>query len=238
MRAKFIVAIATVALFISCQKDFSAEYATTSQTSTTSNALGVNNCKASPYFPVCSGSEYNYTETRGSLAPGNELGAPNNYTLEYIGDTTIENKIYQKVKSYGSQITFYNSIDGVLTQIVLNQDRQTSTTVPFYKFTIIKSNAPVGATWRDDLPIPNNPNEIHDYAVIAKGLTRTVFGITYNDVIQIRESISSANYGTSPYLYKNQYFAKGVGLIECITSTDVTSTNIMAHRKLTSAVIP
>jgi hypothetical protein len=69
-------------------------------------------------------------------------------------------------------------------------------------------------------------------------LTRTVFGIIYNDVTQIRENISSANYGTSPYLYKNQYFAKGVGLIECITSTDLASTNIMAHRKLTSAVIP
>jgi hypothetical protein len=238
MKIRIFAALAAIGAFSSCQKDYSAEYGTLQQATTTANALGVNDCKASPYFPVCTGSEYNYTDTRGALSVGTALGAPTNYTLTYLGDTTIETKTYQKIKGTGNLVTYFNSNNGALTQIILNQDRQTNTAVPFYKFTIVKSNEPVGATWRDVLTLPNDPNEIHDYTVIAKGLTKTVFGINYNDVIQIREDITSANYGTSPYIYKNQYFAKGVGLIECITSYDLAGSNIMAHRKLTSAIIP
>ena len=147
MKTRFFAALAAVALFTSCQKDFSAEYGSLSQTNTTTttNALGVNNCKASPYFPVCTGSEYHYTDTRGTLSTGTDLsGTPNDYTVTYLGDTTIENKTYQKIKSSYNQVTFFNSKNGVTTQIVLNINTQTNAVVPFYKFTIIKWQVPTG----------------------------------------------------------------------------------------------
>jgi hypothetical protein len=239
MKLRFIVAIASAALFTSCQKDFSEEYGTISQSINTATAasLGSNNCKASAYFPICSGSEYHYTDTRGRLSLGSSVGAPIDYTLTYLGDTTIDRLIYQKIKGTGNQVSFYNNGNGALTQLILNRNSLTNAAVPYYKFTIVKSNEPVGATWRDVILLPNDPSEIHDYTIIAKGLTRTVFGITYNDVIQIRENISSANYGTAPYLYINQYMAKGVGLIESVSSNDLAGTSIMVHRKLMSATI-
>jgi hypothetical protein len=240
MKTKFITAIAAVALFTSCQKDYSAEYGAlqTTTASNNTNEAGLNNCKASPYFPVCTGSEYRYTDTRGAIAPGTQLGAANNYTLQYTGDTTIENKIYQKIKGIGAQTIYYNSTNAVLSQIVLNQNRQTNVAVPYYKFTIVKSNESVGARWRDELPLPNNASEINDYTIIAKGISRTVSGITYNDVIQIRQDIGCAMYGIAPYMHVEQYMAKGVGLIESITYDDLSNGSIMLHHKLVSAVVP
>jgi hypothetical protein len=240
MKTKFITALAALALLTSCQKDFSEEYGVlqTTTTSTNANALGVNNCKASPYFPVCTGSEYRYTDTRGAIAPGTQLGTANNYTLHYTGDTTIENKIYQKIKGIGTQTIYYNSTNAVLSQIVLNENAQTNGSIPYFKFTIVKSNEPVGAIWRDELQLPNNTREINDYAIIAKGVSRTVSGITYNDVIQIRKDISCAIYGIAPYVHIDQYMAKGVGLIESITYDDLSGGSVMVHHKLVSAVIP
>lgn len=241
MKTRFFAAIAAVALFTSCQKDFSAEFGTLPQTNitNTANALGVNNCKASPYFPVCTGSQYHYTDTRGAIAAGTELGAANNYTLNYLGDTTIENKIYQKIKGISAQAIYYNSTNGVLSQIVLNENAATNTTTPYYKFTIVKSNEPVGTTWRDVLVLANNTSEINDYKIVAKGISKTVSGITYNDVIQIRQDISSTSYGTTPFMHIDQYMAKGVGLIESVSYSDYNGTSsIMVHHKLVSAVIP
>ncbi len=241
MKTTFNVAlIATITVFTSCQKDFSEEYGNLQTTiaSDNTNNLGVNNCKANPYFPVCTGSAYNYTETRGSIAPGNELGAPNNYTLQYLGDTTIENKIYQKIKSYGSVVVFYNNTDAVLSQIVLNENIQTNGTVPYYKYTLVKSNEPVGATWRDVLSLPANQTETNDYTIVAKGITRTVFGITYNDVIHVRQDVRYSLYGNSIYNHSDKYMAKGIGLIENITYDDSNGGNVFSHRKLISSIIP
>jgi hypothetical protein len=241
MKIRFITALAAVALLTSCQKDFSAEYGALPQTNatTTNNALGVNNCKASPYFPVCTGSQYHYTDTRGAIATGTDLGAANNYTLNYVGDTTIENKTYQKIKGISAQAIYYNSTNGVLSQIVLNENIVTNTTTPYYKFTIVKSNEPVGATWSDVLVLANSANEINDYKIIAKGISRTVSGIVYNDVIQIRQDITSATYGISPYMHIDQYMAKGVGLIESVSYSDYNgASSVMVHHKLVSAVVP
>ncbi len=239
MKSKLITALAAIAMLTSCQKDFSEEYGTAQTTTiTNTNDLGVNNCKASPYFPVCTGSAYNYTESRGAIAPGNELGAPNNYTLQYLGDTTIENKIYQKIKSYGTVVVFYNSTDAVLSQIVLNENVQTNGAIPYYKFTLVKSNEPVGATWRDVLSLPANQTETNDYTIIAKGITRTVFGTTYNDVIHIRQDVRYSLYGNTIYTHMDKYMAKGIGLIESITYDDLNGGNVFSHRKLVSSIIP
>jgi hypothetical protein len=241
MKTRFFAALAAVALFTSCQKDFSAEYGSLNQTSTTTttNALGVNNCKASPYFPVCTGSEYKYTDTRGAISLDNAQGAPMNYSLTYLGDTTIERKTFQKIKGYSNQVTYFNSTDGVLTQIILNVNPLSIVALPYFKYTIVKSNESVGARWRDVINLPNDPSEINDYTIVAKGLTRTVSGITYNDVIQIRQDVTSANYGVTPYLHIDQYMAKGVGLIESVSYTDYNgASSIMVHHKLISAIVP
>ena len=126
-----------------------------------------------------------------------------------------------------------------ITLIVLNVNAATNTAIAYYKFTLVKSNEPVGTTWRDVLPIPNNQTEINEYTIIAKGLTRTVAGITYNNVIQLRQEVSSTYYGTTPYMHIDQYMAKGVGLIESISYSDFNGvSSIMVHHKLISSVIP
>jgi hypothetical protein len=231
MRTRFIVALATVVVFASCQKDYSEEYGQPTQANTTTNttgAIGLNNCKASPYFPVCTGSEYHYTDTRGGLSIGTATGAPNDYTLTYLSDSTIEGKTYQKIKGAGGQITFFNSTNGVLTEIRLNENAQTNVAVPYLKFTVVKSNDAVGARWADSFNLPNSPSETNNYTIISKGLTRTVSGITYNDVMQIRQEVVSATYGATPYMHIDQFMAKGVGLIESISYNDIGGGSIMS----------
>jgi hypothetical protein len=237
MKTRLFVAIAATIMFSSCQKDFSAEYGVISLSNNSTTNIESFNCKASAYFPICSGSEYHYTDTRGALATGTTLGVPNNFTLANMGDTIIEAKTYQKIKGENNQIIYYSITNGALIQISINQIDQNTTSN--YKTILVKSDVPAGSTWTDVNNLPGNVQESITNKIISKGISRTVSNKLYNEVMYISQTLTSSAYnnGNTPYMHADLYYAKGVGLIESISYSDLNNGSILNHHKLLSALL-
>jgi hypothetical protein len=242
MKMKLFTLLALGALFLtSCEKDFSEENGTPDGTvipgGTTGTGGGTgtnfNGCKDCTYYPICSGSVYNYSDTSN----GSTTGVSNSFTLTYVKDTTIESKTYRKMTGAGQQNTYFNCIAGVSTTIVLNGVTQGGTTLPYVKITTLKANEPVGASYSD---IINNQGQdaTFTYTIVSKGTPRTVAGITYPDVIHVHEQTTIDFLGTIiPAGQSEYYFAKGIGLIESLSIDDFTG-NVLLHHVLISATIP
>jgi hypothetical protein len=242
MKTRLTALLLAALFFTSCDKDESDESLTLSNGIITNGAgggpnAGTNNqstCKECIYYPVCSGSVYNYSDT----SAGSSAGVANNYTLIYVKDTTIENKVYQKMSGAGQQNTFFNCTAGVSTTIVLNGVTQGGTTLPYVKVTALKANEPVGATYTD---VINNQGQdaTYTYTIVSKGTPRTVAGRTYADVIHVHEQTTIDFLGNiTPAGYGEYYLARGVGLIESISFDDFSGGTQLLHHVLISSTIP
>ncbi len=239
MKTTILTTLASILLLTSCQKDYSAEYGLVQNNSTVAGNTTTNatdNCKECSYIPTCTGSVYNYKIQRGGLQTGND-GSASSYTLTYISDTTIGGKLYKKMKGDAQQISFVNCATGISTQLYVNP--QSNTQISVYKITQLKANEPVGATWKDINTLGNNLSEYSYYKIEAKGITKTVFGKVYNDVIKVRLDVKSEVTGVvqEQSTYSEMYYAKGVGLIECI-DYNFSDGSVLSNRVLASAIIP
>lgn len=200
------------------------------------------NCKACEYFPSCVGAKYTFADT------------VNNTPYELVSeiaasvDTTISGTVFQKL-SYNTtpaalastNAVYYNCSGGVTTLKAFNAVTIISgTTVVQTTTTPIKSNAAVGAAWTDVNDYPGVPGATYEsrFSIAEKGISRTLGGVTYNDVIHIHLSTGSNLAGmyiessTTEY-----YYAKGIGLIEAITTNVITS-EIFLHQVIKSYFIP
>jgi hypothetical protein len=240
MKTTLTAALLALVFFTSCEKDVSDESLTLSNgVITNGTVLGgggtanLNNCKNCIYYPVCSGSVYNYSDTSN----GSGIGVANSFTLLYVKDTTIENKVYQKMTGAGQQNTYFNCTAGVSTTIVLNGVTQGGTTLPYVKITTLKANEPVGASYSDVIT-NQGQDATYTYTIVSKGSPRTVAGRTYSDVIHVHQQITVDFLGTIvPSGQSEYYFAKGVGLIESISTDDFSGTQLL-HHVLVSSTIP
>jgi hypothetical protein len=230
MRTKFIAAFAAIALFTSCQKDYSEEYGTTASNTAPQNAF---DCKACSYNPICSGSTYTYVARRGRTISG---GSQSSFTLNYISDSTIEGKIYKKMKGSNEQTSFFNCTAGVSTEIIITNFPQAD---PYVKITSLKANEAVGASWIDKVTVAPGIDEKTTSSIIEKGISRVVENKTYADVIHVRQVVTVITNGGVPVntSHSDCYMAKGVGLIECITYDDENGGNVLQNRALVNATI-
>jgi hypothetical protein len=245
MKRLLVVALSSIFFLASCEKDTSEENslppgtivgAGNGGTGTGGGSTSGAGCKDCIYIPVCSGSVYHYNDTSFSTPNGGPL----DYTLQFIKDTTIGAKVYQKFANLGSSspFTYYNCTNGVTTAIVYNGTTVSgNTTITEAKITGLKANEPVGATWSDVL-INQGQTINYLYTIIAKGVPRTVKGILYPDVIQVHSQTSIDLAGTSiPAGQGEYYYARGTGLIESVLTDDFTGNQVL-HRVLVSAMIP
>ncbi len=240
MRLKITaLAALTAVIFSSCDKDLSEEYGqlpdTAGLSSNTSGLSNASTCKDCIYYPVCSGSVYHYSDTTA----GSTSGTQNNYTLQYVKDTLISGKIYQKMTGAGQQNTYFNCTSGVSTSIVLGGTTQGGATIPYAKITALKANEPVAATWADIISNGSGQDATYTYTIISKGTARTVAGNSYPDVIHVHEqtTIDVPGIGIIPAGQSEYYFARGKGLIESVSIDDFSGTQIL-HHVLISATIP
>jgi hypothetical protein len=254
MKMKLFAALAATALFFtSCEKDHSEENSTPSGVGTngaggtgtggtgtggTGTGVGNNlaNCKNCAYYPICSGSVYNYRDTTAT----SPTGANFSYTLTYIKDTIIDNVTYQKISGSGQQNSYFNCTNGVSTGIAINGSTQGGTVIPYVKTTALKANEPVGATWQDVISLSAIQSATYTYTMEAKGISRTVAGITYPDVIHLSQEAETTvtGGGTIQFAHSDYYLARGVGLIETIGYDDLNGGTQILHRILTSSIIP
>ncbi len=246
MKINLTLLASIVILFTSCQKDFTIPDITTPPATGGGNSGGTGNlatCKNCVYIPTCDGSVYKYSDTSSSI-PGNPPSInAYNYTYRFIADTTIGSVVYEKIKLEGqttNSFTYYNCTAGVTKNINYNATTSGGSVYSEIKLTALKANEAVGATWTDQIVQSPTQTAIYDYTIVAKGISRTVAGIIYPDVIQVN-TVTSASVGgiTIPAGNSTYYFAKGVGLIEAINYTDFLGTPIQAfHRVLITATIP
>lgn len=175
-------------LFTQCKKDDS------SPTNTTVN-----------YSPLTVGSNWTYNYTEG-------VSSPVTYTLTVTDkDTAINSKTYKVLSSSDDSGNKY------MAKIDSNYYRFASFPgIGSFEELYLKDNLPVNGTWKNSasFTLPGSPFPLTadlTYIVKEKGITHTVNGKSYNDVIHINVAITvfTANFGGGDF-----YYAKDIGMIE------------------------
>jgi hypothetical protein len=198
------------------------------------------NCKECAYTPMCDGSVYSYSDTS---ATGAATTTQVSFSQIQSGDTVIDGMIYKRflVTNGLSPVTYYNCTSGITTMLGFNVSAPSfgGVTVPKLRQTILKANAPVGASWVDsfDLPTPGVKGII-TWEVTAKNISHTILGQTYNDVIKMHMTIGTTIAGTN-ITEGDFYYAKLVGLIDNIMYDAVSVPSVQNfHRILMGYNIP
>src|SRR3569623_1347640 len=202
MKTNLFLLFAATLLFTACSKNKS------NQTPSTSNA----------YINTNAGSSWTYHETDSSAAtPSNS-----DYTITSTSnDTTLNGRTYQIYNySYGGNKyishtgTDYYEYDSIpVAGGANNIDRL-----------YLKDNVSVGTTWSQsvNLNIPNAPVSsvpvTLNNKVVEKGISRTINGTTYTNVIHVSSTLSSSLIPSNAFSSSlDGYYAPNYGMIESST---------------------
>ena len=205
-----------------CKKDIVEQNPVSTEKNITATADATGN---SSYYPVGSGTNQNYLDTTAA-GPSTSAKA----TIENLGDTTIDEKTFSKTSATGSSaVNYVNSTNGVTTLVSFNgKDKITST--------VLKANEPVGTVWTDEFTNAGVPS-VYEWKLAAKGLTKTVLGVTYANVIQVHLNGTAKipSKGNVAFADADYFYTPNVGLIEHINYNTVTGKPEL-HRVLQNPV--
>ena len=199
------------------------------------------NCRDCQYYPSCVGAKYTYADTINGTAYNlvSELTASIDTT---IGGTTFQKLTYSTTppELAGNSTVYYNCSGGVTTMKAYNAVTLGGATVIESTIRPIKENAAVSETWADVNPYPGVPGVTYEsrFSVAEKGISKTLGGVTYNDVIHIH--LSSGTTTTGSYIEgvtTEYYYAKSIGMIEAVT-TNVLLNQVVLHQVLKTYFIP
>lgn len=197
----FFLFLAGCTLLMACSKEISHD------------GTGFPTCE---YAPYTTGSSFSYIDvnlTQDTIA----------YTLTVSGDTTINGSTYKIVKD-DSVFFCSNCKDGNYTQIA------SILTFQGYKadslqLTYLKENAPLGSSWSDTVTVSNGTlttKAVLQHSITQKGITKTVNGKDYLDVIAVKLDASAIVLDNPVPIgtISTSYYAKGIGLIEADQADD------------------
>ena len=210
-------------------------------------------CKECIYLPVCVGSKYQYSDT--VFTPNYfDTGFTSQTSLrkaDYISsaDTIIDGRVFKKIgldNGMSTNYSYTNCFNGETTVIAYNIQSTTSgNTVTAINTIELKANAGEGTSWKDTAII-NAVNYLYStHTIVKKGISRTLLGVTYNNVILVRvdESALFVNppLGLVSEGYVEYYIAMDIGLIETMgyAPNPVTNETYLAyHSVIKSYFIP
>lgn len=186
------------------------------------------------YAPYTNGSTFTFESANGTPA------VIDSFTYTVIKDTTIGGLNFKKLESNKPALgpTFYaNYNTGIVTNISYNVNLQGVVTVPVIKQTVLKDNVPVNANWNDTLTI--NSSGFSVPVVFANTLTqkdyvKTILNKDYAGTIYVKQTISipaniAAILGIPASSQVDNYFAKGVGLVQKDATATTTSIKIKRY---------
>lgn len=210
-------------------------------------------CKECIYLPVCVGSKYEYADT---------VFTPNFFDTGFTSqtsvrkadyltsvDTIINGRVFKKVgldNGINTNYSYVNCFNGETTVIAYNIQSTTSGNVLTAINTIeLKANAAEGTNWKDT-SVVNTVNYLYSsHTIVKKGISRTLLGVTYNNVILVRVDQSALfvdpPIGLVSEGYVEYYTAKGIGLIETIGYAPNPITNetyLTYHSVIKSYLVP
>ena len=190
-------------------------------------------CKKHDPDPVASTSKPYSNSTVGSNWIY-ELKTQDQTTLDTIttldtsrvisGDTTIGSKNYTRVEHNNGSHTYYNVTGNDYFQFqhfVIPATIDTSIEALY-----LKDNVAVNGNWSQNLNvtvnigIPVNLTITITSTIKGTGLTRTVNGNTYNDVIWVATNLTAPGVTITSDI--NNYYARNIGLIEGNYDIDVS----------------
>lgn len=205
----FLIAILFAAtLLFSCSKEMSREG---------DGALPpTSTCDYAPYTTGSSFSYMNVNSAKDTIR----------YTFTVSGDTTINGNVY-KIVGNDSVFTCSSCKDGIYTQIASILTFQ-GYSADDLKLTYLKDNVAAGTTWRDTITVSNggaSTSGILEFTVTQKGVTKTVNGKDYAEVIAVRMDAYALilNNPVSVGTISTSYYGKGIGLIEADQLHDTTT---------------
>jgi hypothetical protein len=148
------------------------------------------------YLPLTTGDSWTYT---GSAA--------GTYTVSILGDTTFGGYTWKIIANSGASGHGYVRKDGTIY-------RETSPPGYIIAGEVIGLNETPGSTWTWVI-IAGNATDQYVYTNAQQGLTRTVLGKNYSNVIDIQVDLSVSLSGQFiPFATYHYYYAKGIGLID------------------------
>ena len=204
------------------------------KTSTTSDTVVLDK-----YMSVSAGSTWNYRLVNNISA------TTTNYVLASTNrDSTVNGKAYHvftNSNTGNNEYYFTNGNDyyafrtlGVLSSVKVEDN-------------YLKDNAPAGTNWSQsyNINVPGLPIAVPvtlTYTIQEKGISRTVNGVTYTDVIHVSGAISSSLVPSSGLVTDIQnYFARKYGFVETNNKVNLNfmgfTQNVDNKTTLVSAVI-
>lgn len=180
------------------------------------------NSPSENYLHTTAGSTWNY-RTIDNTTPG----TPEDYTRTSTNkDTTINGKSYHVYSNSSTGESEYNTKVGndyFIFQALPDELGGTNVENLY-----LKANASVNSSWNQSYPI-----DVMGFSISAtvtnkiteKGISRTVNGVVYNNVIHVKTDIAISGLppGTVTFTTDiHQYYAPRVGLIEAKNKIDVT----------------
>jgi len=235
MKTKLFYLLLLSGLFFSCQKELSIENGSGSSGGGGGTGGGSSSvCKDCIYIPMCDGSWFTYNDTLMGTAQ------VLTDTLKYIKDTTISNLVFRKFTSATIQNSTYTNCSSGTTRIITyNAVGAGGSSVSKINLTMLKASQPVNTTWTDTIINPTGQPVLYTDSIKEKGISRTVNGKTYSNVIHVyvETGIDLPFLGFFITNTTDYYYASGVGLIEAIIA-DPNSGTILEHRALKSYFIP
>jgi hypothetical protein len=238
---KFIALFVLAASFTSCQKEFSIDNPANNGGGGNNPGNGGNSqsdCKACGYLPMCDGSIYKYENEDFFGTTTISID-----TFSINADTSFSGVPFKRlVTKPALDTTYFNCNNAVTTLKDLNTVTAGGSNLGIVTLIPLKANEPVGATWQNTVVNGAGQNVIYNLRIHAKGLSKTVLGTTYNDVIHVKQAVQVSAGGQTITSNNDDYFyAKNIGLIEfyTITTTPIPGfSDTLSQKKLISAFIP
>jgi hypothetical protein len=194
------------AFLTSCQKevDFNLPPSVTPTPGTGGNGGGTTGSGA--YFPLTTGSFWKYRDSASGVISTNTVVA---------ATRAINNILYKGIKATGvpdtgwaaaPQPNYYLSQKGISPNTGASYD---------LTFHYLNDTAAVGATWQSVAGQGNGFAATVNTTVIERGITMTVSGRSYSNVIHTRVGLSYDLLGNVMQFGTYEYFiARGVGIIK------------------------
>lgn len=214
MRNIFSVALLMGALFLfSCQKEVSFDDPTQTNNGNSGGTGGTGNATRNSYFPLTNGSWWKYKD---SLTGTTSVGTASNVTK------TINNILYSAiVTAMGTQTDTSWAASPQPNYYMTAKGVSPSGGTYDILFHYLNDTASVGYNWQYNAGNGNGFTALIKTTIVAKGLTMTVAGKTYNDVIQTRLDLSYDVGTIMDFGSYNYYTAKGVGVIKVRTKLEM-----------------
>ena len=229
IKAFYTGLILLIIILASCQKEI--DFVTGNNNN---NGGNNSNCKACAYLPYCDGASYSYYDTLlGSTAT---VISDN---LQFLKDTVFSGKTFHKFSTTSSTTAVYTNCTSGVTTVAVLDAAVTGGTIPKIELRPLQENLPVNGSWSDTIMNGFGQAVIYTHTIKGKGISKSLSGKTFNDVIYVQTD-TGIDFPGLGYILTNKsdyYYARGVGLIEALI-TNEDGTLVYQHQVIKDYNIP